>query len=270
MDRKHPFFFDHPVDHLPGNLLVAGLLDLADDVTGGALRQPDRRMRLAFTFPAFGELDAPVELRCEPDGETLGLTAAQPGGAAGRDICRGTLTVTAGTPLPSAAPPGHRPAVPGRAATATLDATATLEAPAEPRLVHRADESTVMAGTLTEEGPGEFTSAVLRCPKLAEPGELRDPIEVIEAARQLILMLGHVANGHPYDSHVVWIDLEADVPTAPPGDLPLRLRWRTPSGKARPRVAFDMCLLYGSTELGTVRLVTHTMSPAAYRKLRSA
>ncbi|MEV8515167.1 hypothetical protein [Dactylosporangium sp. NPDC051484] len=38
-DRKHPVFFDHPVDHLLGNLLVAGLLGLADEVAGGALQQ---------------------------------------------------------------------------------------------------------------------------------------------------------------------------------------------------------------------------------------
>ncbi|UWP80434.1 AfsA-related hotdog domain-containing protein [Dactylosporangium fulvum] len=260
VDRHHPFFFDHPVDHLPGNLLVAGLLGLADDVTGGALRRPDRRLRLAFAFPAFGELEGAVELHCDQTGDTLDLTATQSVGDTVRDICRGTVTVLPGPALPAAGPA----AGPGRSGTATLTA------PAEPRLVHRADLSTVMLGAPTETPSGEVTCAVLRCPTLAAPGDLREPIEVIEAARQLVLMLGHIANGHPYGVHVVWIDLAADIPAAPPADLPLRVSWRRPAGKSRPRTAFDMGLHAGTTDLGTVRIVTHTMSPAAYRKVRSA
>ncbi|MFC4037417.1 AfsA-related hotdog domain-containing protein [Dactylosporangium siamense] len=258
VDRHHPFFFDHPVDHLPGNLLVAGLLGLADDVTGGALRRADRRLRLAFAFPAFGELDGPVELRCDRAGDTLGLTATQSVGDTVRDICRGTVTVLADATRPAV------PAWPGRGGTATPAGHA------EPKLVHRADLSTVMLGPPTETPAGEFTCPVLRCPALAATGDLRDPIEVIEAARQLVLMLGHIANGHPLDVHVVWIELTADIPAAPPADLPLRVSWRRPVGRPRARTAFDMGLHAGTADLGTVRLVTHTMSPVAYRKVRSA
>jgi hypothetical protein len=274
VDRHHPFFFDHPVDHLPGNLLVAGLLGLAAEVTGGALRRADRRLRLTFAFPAFGELEGPVELRCDQAGDTLDLTATQSTGGTVRDICRGTVTVLPGATLPAVAPPAG-PGVTGPGATgigATVTDRAGLEATglAEPELVHRADLSTVMLGTPTETPAGEFTCPVLRCPTLAEPGDLRDPIEVIEAARQLVLMLGHIANGHPLDVHVVWIELTADIPAAPPADLPLRVSWRRPDGRPRARTAFDMALQAGTADLGTVRLVTPTMSPVAYRKVRSA
>ncbi|MFC5008194.1 AfsA-related hotdog domain-containing protein [Dactylosporangium cerinum] len=270
VDRHHPFFFDHPVDHLPGNLLVAGLLGLADDVTGGALRRADRRLRLAFAFPAFGELDGPVELRCDQAGDTLGLTATQSVGDTVRDICRGTVTVLPGATRPTVA----APAGPGSGGTGSggtgSGGTATPAGHAEPKLVHRADLSTVMLGAPTRTPAGEFTCPVLRCPALAAPADLRDPIEVIEAARQLVLMLGHIANGHPLDVHVVWIELTADIPAAPPADLPLRVSWRRPEGRPRARTAFDMGLHAGAADLGTVRLVTHTMSPVAYRKVRSA
>jgi hypothetical protein len=268
VDRNHPFFFDHPVDHLPGNLLVAGLLGLADDVTGGALRRADRRLRLAFTFPAFGELEGAVDLHCERTGDTLDLTATQTAGDTVQDICRGTVTVLPGKAHPDTDTDADADA--GPAAGSGRSGTATLTAPAEPRLVHRADLSTVMLGEPTETPSGDVTCAVLRCPALAAPGDLRDPIEVIEAARQLVLLLGHLANGHPYDVHVVWIELTADIPAAPPADLPLRMSWRRPAGRTRPRTAFDMGLHAGTADVGTVRLVTHTMSPAAYRKVRSA
>ncbi|MFF5232444.1 AfsA-related hotdog domain-containing protein [Dactylosporangium sp. NPDC000521] len=268
------------MDHLPGNLLVAGLLGLAGDVTGGELRRPDRRLRLGFAFPAFGELEGDVELHCGGAGDTLELAAIQSVGGTTRDICRGTVTVLPEPallepvlPEVAAATPAAEPAAgSGRGGTATLAAPAerALAAPADPKLVHRADLSTVMLGAPTETEDGEITCAVLRCPALAAPGDLRDPIEVIEAARQLVLMLGHLANGHAFDTHVVWIDLAADIPAAPPAGLPLRVSWRRPPGKARPRTAFDMGLHAGAADLGTVRLVTHTMSPAAYRKVRSA
>ncbi|GAA1510145.1 hypothetical protein GCM10009827_025400 [Dactylosporangium maewongense] len=265
------------MDHLPGNLLVAGLLGLAGDVTGGGLRRAGRRLRLEFAFPAFGELEGGVDLHCGGAGDTLELTATQSVGGTTRDICRGTVTVLPEPALPEATPPLPLPAAgpaggSGRGGTATLTAPAerTLATPADPRLVHRADLSTVMLGAPTETPDGGFTCAVLRCPSLAPPGDLRDPIEVIEAARQLVLMLGHIANGHAFDTHVVWIDLAADIPAAPPAGLPLHVSWRRPPGKPRPRTAFDMGLHAGTADLGTIRLVTHTMSPAAYRKVRAA
>ena len=128
-----------------------------------------------------------------------------------------------------------------------------------------------MAGALGRSEPDVFSSAVLHCPSLVPAAPLRHPIELVEAARQLVMMLGHVVYGHSLDSHVVWIDLRADIPVAPPSDLPLELRWRSGTiGRVRPRATFDLELVTGATVLGSLRFVTHTMSPTAYRKLRNA
>lgn len=63
MERGHvpwhlddPFFFDHPVDHLPGMLLVAATTERTDDAGG------------TWRFPRFAELDAPVSVLPAADG----------------------------------------------------------------------------------------------------------------------------------------------------------------------------------------------------------
>src|SRR5437868_2745002 len=53
VDRTDPFFFDHPLDHVPGMLIFWGALDLA---RAGAAGLADHRLRTALTFRRICEL----------------------------------------------------------------------------------------------------------------------------------------------------------------------------------------------------------------------
>ncbi|MCK8676007.1 ScbA/BarX family gamma-butyrolactone biosynthesis protein [Streptomyces lichenis] len=58
VDTTHPVLFDHPVDHVPGMLLVEGVQQAAVAALG-----PDARLRsLSISFLRFAELDAPCHL----------------------------------------------------------------------------------------------------------------------------------------------------------------------------------------------------------------
>ncbi|MEU6484239.1 ScbA/BarX family gamma-butyrolactone biosynthesis protein [Streptomyces sp. NPDC046887] len=58
VDTAHPVLFDHPVDHVPGMLLVEGVQQAAVAALG-----PDARLRsLSISFQRFAELDAPCHL----------------------------------------------------------------------------------------------------------------------------------------------------------------------------------------------------------------
>nr|WP_240977747.1 AfsA-related hotdog domain-containing protein [Planctomonas sp. JC2975] len=64
VDESDPFFFDHPVDHLPGMLLLHAAALLHEDVHGAPPRS------LTVGFPAFGELRAEttIEATLAPSG----------------------------------------------------------------------------------------------------------------------------------------------------------------------------------------------------------
>src|SRR5262245_29324250 len=58
VDLSDPVFFDHPLDHVPGMLLTAAILELAEH--GSMLESENVTFRLTFT--KFCELNAPVQV----------------------------------------------------------------------------------------------------------------------------------------------------------------------------------------------------------------
>lgn len=65
IDTSHPIFFDHPVDHVPGALL----LDAALQTARAASQHPNglpRAVEIDSRFSRFVELDVPCELEAKP------------------------------------------------------------------------------------------------------------------------------------------------------------------------------------------------------------
>jgi hypothetical protein len=66
VDQSHPFFFDHPLDHVPGLLLIEGMAQISqrmaerDGAEGVALRM------LEVKFTRYCMLQHPIELRVQP------------------------------------------------------------------------------------------------------------------------------------------------------------------------------------------------------------
>jgi hypothetical protein len=258
VDQGHPFFFDHPLDHVSGMLLITGLLDLvrasADPFLG---TRSGRRVRLSLKFLKFCVLDRRVLLIAEPTAaggnDAWTVRAVQEG----HPVCEGTVElVTEVQALPRWGVDGG-PVIPTAA-----------------ELTHRADSSNVVIGEpaispdaydvpLVSPPPGHF---------LRRHGDGRYGVEeLIESGRQLITAAAHLAHGRPADTQMIWIVLTADVPAGPVRSVPLSLHWPVQPPRGNTGL-FDMSLVARGTSrsVGSLFFVTKNLTPAAYRKLRES
>ena len=252
LDPEDPYYFDHPLDHVPGMALVGGLLDLLQ-AAGPARPDRARRWALALRLPAFCEPDEPVRLESEPaDGAgPVGVLVRQDE----RVVCEGTVTVSPALPPAAVAvPPGPVPP------------------PAPAALVHRHRAENVMVSRMSGTGDEPRTAAVLRpAPPHRLGGGPGTPLPaeaVIEAARQLAEMISHVEHGIPAGDCFVLLGLQAELP----GELPpgVHLRWR-PTPARSGRTSMDLEVVPGDpagVADGWVRLSYAAVPPKVYDRLR--
>ena len=71
----HPVYFDHPLDHVPGMVLV----DAAWQAVRDLLPDDVRLRRCRMSLPNFTELDSDVEVRLQPAGTEVGFEITQDG-----------------------------------------------------------------------------------------------------------------------------------------------------------------------------------------------
>ncbi len=269
VDEGDRCFFDHPLDHVPGMLLVAGVLDLLRAREPGWTEAAGGRLRLSMTFDRMCELGRPVWLRGEPvaacDGPAWRLTAVQDGAA----VCR--ATVGTATPTGPAVPPGRaaQTVVSGSAQSVVSGAARGAGAPADPALVHRLQPENVLVGGLVRTE----RAAVLVPPpehRLAGTG-VHTPGALIESSRQLATMLGHTAHGRDADAQMLWLSLNADLPTGLPVAVPLELRWEfAPARGARSLFGFTVADSASGERHGWCEIGVHTLSRTGYLKRRAA
>jgi hypothetical protein len=258
VDQDHPFFFDHPLDHVSGMLIVTGFLDLirtSVDPYLGARR--GRRLRLSLKFLKFCELDRRVWMHAEPNpaagGDEWAVRAVQNDYTVGKGSVELVKEVEA---MP------HWP---------TDDSPVT---PIASTLVHRADPRNVVIGTPMT------TSDVYDVPLFSPPsghflrrhGDERYGIEeIIESGRQLFTAASHLAHDRPLDTKLVWIELTADLPAGAPRCVPLALRWpvRPPLGNTGV-LDIDLVARGTSRRFGSLSYVMKSFTPNAYRELREA
>jgi hypothetical protein len=202
-DLADPFFFDHPLDHVPEMLLVDRLLDLVEQPAAG-------RVRVMLWFPRRCALGGPVELRADP---TAAGTWSVLACSAGEPVCLGTV--------------GVRPAGPG----GRLEPTpAPVPVPAGGDLVHRDRPQNVLVGRIETDEAGRRRAAVLSSPDpdhhlTRKGGADRLPVELLEAARQATVMRALTDYGWSPDTRVSIGQLRADLPARVDRDVPLALRW---------------------------------------------
>jgi 2-oxo-3-(phosphooxy)propyl 3-oxoalkanoate synthase len=91
VDKRHPYFFDHPSDHVPGMMLLEAFRQVGWRTAGNA--NPGSAVRLtglSTSFQSFCELDVPVFFDSEPipgDELSVRVRASQ----SGRTAATGTL-----------------------------------------------------------------------------------------------------------------------------------------------------------------------------------
>ncbi|WP_338320889.1 AfsA-related hotdog domain-containing protein, partial [Streptomyces lonarensis] len=198
VDESDPFFYDHPLDHVPGMLLLEGMLRTAAHAA-------DRAAPVGAppTDGPYGPRHvAALELRltrlCRPDPPARVEVAPDPGagGAArytvrvvqdGAEVCGGTVLLGGARAATAPGPGGGAARVPrprpGRAADA--------------RLVHKWRPEAVLVGPLSRESDG--FRADLLAPRDGHGAGVHPTTLLVECARQFATMAGHLVAEVPLD-----------------------------------------------------------------------
>jgi hypothetical protein len=250
VDRTDPFYFDHPLDHVPGMLLVCGAAELARTRAGDAY---DGRVRGAMTFRTICELDpAP----------TLLLSGSTERGDV--KVTQDSVTVADGWFEFSAAA-----AVPER--DCRIEASRSVRASAA--LVHRARDENIMIGDPWQSG-GHVNALVLPPPPghcLAGHRPGTHAVEyLVEAGRQFSTWLPHRIARWPLEAQMLWIGVTADLPVRLPRALAVALRWReAPITSAKAKFHLDLVPADGQgPALGSLRFASKMLSRAEYARFR--
>jgi hypothetical protein len=240
-----PYFFDHPLDHLPGMALISGLLGLVRASTTDL--ESAGRLAVQLSLPAFCELDAPVRLE-SPDG--VAVRACQYGHVCGE----GTVEF-----------------VPGETSNAGTPVDPRFTEPAPQRSVHRARAANVLVSDVV--AAGDVHTGAVRRPApwhtLATPPGTALAAEVlIDAARQYSTMLTHLALGVPADAQLLLLGMRAELPAGVRDAL--YLRWhRTPPPRGKSTLDIDIAVGAPDAEpTGRISFDYFSATPAIYKRLR--
>lgn len=257
VEQNDTFFFDHPLDHVPGMVLFDALLRAARDAHAESTEDTDpARIRASLDFTRICESDAPTTLSCIPAADRGGwsVSAVQDG----CDVCVGTVEFVTGEigqpESPSIPTHAHAPYV----------------VPAPAHLVHRSRPENILVGEVTRP-PIE---SVLLNPlhdhllQRADP-QFRSTTELVEAGRQFIVMLAHSEGGAAIATQMLWLSLTIDIPVRIPRHARTLLRCLEHSGTDH-RMICTVLLANADTgtELGMLNYVTRNVDPACYTKLR--
>ncbi len=256
VDQTDPFFFDHPLDHVPGILLVCAMADL---VVVGADVPAAGRVTAAMTFHSMAELGPELELQVDQfdDEFCRAVRIAQ----------ESTLVADGWVKFLSA----DTHAWPNR-----LEGSG--RPPAEASLVHRVRPENVMIGdpsvvddrvTAAVVSPSEGHALSGR-----RPG-IRRTEAVVEAGRQLSTWLLHRMGGWSLEAQILLHGFTIDLPVGMPSSLPLALRWQTvPISASRVRFQYDLITGgdgdgdEGST-VGSLVYTGKVMRPEVYARFRA-
>jgi hypothetical protein len=251
IDQTDPFFFDHPLDHVPGMLMVCGMVNFAR-TCGHTL--PEGRVKAAMSFRAMCELDPLPVL----------LLESTESGRRNVRVTQDSLTVADGW-----------------FEFATVDnvlpwegqADGNGQAAAEASLVHRARSENIMLGDPWRVDD-EVTAPVLpprRGHSLSGPRPDVHSVEsLVEAGRQFSTWLPHRFGAWPLDAQMLWVGVTVDLPMALPRSLPVALRWQvasTPRDKAK--FHFDLIAADGhGPVLGSLLYASKALGPDEYTRFR--
>jgi hypothetical protein len=246
VDPADPVFFDHPLDHVPGMLLVVAGLELAEHA---AMLQPDT-VSLRLTFIKFCELDAPVEVSAirETGGNRIEFVQS------GRSIARGMLRRpdTGPTAVPAPVPTLRGGSISGE-------------------LVHRADPRNIALGPLTVQGGRVWARIREEAAIGGLPPRACGVASIVEAARQFAIAILHRWGGHPMGIKMIFVGITADVPTAVPLSRMARaLSWQVTSAQQTRKLDIAVYALGDrATKVGTIVIASRCVGEVEYAQLRA-
>lgn len=235
--------------------LFDGLLRAARDAHAESA-EPSR-IRASLDFTKICESDEPTTLSCTPADDRTGwsVSAVQ----SEREVCSGTIAFEFGRPLIHDFAPADGPA----------PIPAPVPAPA--RLVHRSRPENILLGELSRP---PIESLLLTPPAghvlLRHDPQFRSAVELVEAARQFIVMLAHTEGGAAMDTQMLWLSVTLDIPARLPRHVPTLLRCIEHSGTGQ-RMSCTVLLAEAATgaELGMLNYIIRNIPPANYARMRA-
>jgi beta-ketoacyl synthase-like protein/A-factor biosynthesis hotdog protein len=212
IDEQHPYFFDHPLDHVPGILLIEGALQLVEVASS----DPDVFVDgVRVRFKRYAEKAPPIALQAVPDAgeqrwtvtmEQLGQIACECQVSVARLPARDVWdrAVAAGAALPTQS------------------------------LLHKSREENVLVGAL-EDHPDGLRARTLpipagHCFSDGHPDRL-SMLYFLEVGRQCLMLVAHTRLGVPLGLPMSLVSLEFHLDAPIPRHAPLVL---VPQAHAEP------------------------------------
>jgi hypothetical protein len=245
VDESHPYFFDHPLDHVPGILLAEGALQLMERVA----RDDATYVRaLGLRFRRYCEKEGPITIALGDD-------------LRGRFEQRGEIVATFDVELARA---HAREVIERDARSATVDAS----------LLHKSRAENVLVAPLERTDDG-YVAALLAAPRghFFEDGHasFHSPLYVLECARQTVMLGAHSVLGIPLGLPMTLLSVHVSLDAPVPRGAALRMRLH----ETAPKCAFDalladarVTLLGDRGALGEVRVRAQVQDRAAYAAQR--
>lgn len=201
VDESHTYFFDHDLDHVPGILMVEGVLQLVESLI------PNRNFvcALELSFKRFCEKDAPVLLTArsgsEPEHSSYIVDISQDEAEVARCKLK-ACPVAARNPDTSVRPGASR-----RARTP------------DPRYLHKRHKENVLITELKEMTPGQLYGCELLAPPAGHilsqgSDNSYSLLYLLETTRQFVMLVAHMLEKIPLHMpmNLLRISLQLDQP----------------------------------------------------------
>lgn len=245
VDRHDPVFFDHPLDHVPGMLLVVAGLELADHAA--MLRPANVSFRLTFT--RFCELDAPVE-----------VTAIRGTGRNAFEFVQSGRTVATGLL-------GRREtALPAELAPVPTFESGSIAG----ELVHRLDPANIAIGPLTVDAGRVWVRVRDQAAIGGVPPRVGAVASLVEAARQFVIAILHQWGRQPMATRMIFVGLTANVPTAAPlCGMTRALSWQPTAPEQTRKIVIDVHAVGDrAIRIGSIVIASRCVDEVEYADLR--
>lgn len=262
VDETDPFFFDHPVDHVPGILLLDGLLVLAEQALNETEATTAHRYiaELRLEFARFAEKTAGIRLQArvgepEEQGRRCDLLASQEG----VPLCRGRVEFRRVAPTVAARLARSSP-VP--------------QAPAPAEAVHKRHRHNIFISGLYRDAAQACRTRLLPLAPghglHARQRDRRTVLELVEAGRQFALLMQHEVHATPAGRPFILESIEACFQRAFSREADLEMVSTDGRPASSGKASQSIELLDGDARVGELRFGGRAVSPRLYARIRQA
>ncbi|MCE4946758.1 hypothetical protein LVX13_27095 [Streptomyces albulus] len=255
-DDTHTFFFDHPLDHIPGMLLVDTALHRAEQAAGRHAAGPLRVQDLDLTFNGLCEhgSEALVHLReNQPGSRTFNLDVRQDG----TSVCTGSLRLEPAPRRELFVEP------PGQASGHDRPRRASAE------LVHKRSLDNILIGPLRQTGEHSYTTVMIAPPAERWP-DVHPTTVLVEAIRQTATLTSHTAWDIPTDWQYILMSIHLTLTGTATWPAAPELICHVSPLKGRARGGIDIAVQVDGAQVGHMHLKARAVPPAAYQRMREA